>query len=192
MHASPETRPVGTYPEEPGIRSKEMPMKRPRTQVILSLVVLAVTAVCAGCATTQMKTSEPSAKTEPLQPIITEPKVAPEPAPAPKPQPPPPPPAPKVKVPEGPYFVHTVKWRGESLSTVAAWYTGTVQNWRALAEVNPQLGDPNRMAVGVKIRIPEKMLRTREVMPQGFAESYAKPPKQSGAEAAGKNGEPKR
>jgi nucleoid-associated protein YgaU len=165
-------------------------MKRIHTQVILSLVVLAVTAACAGCGTTQLKTPEPLGKTEPVQPVITEPKVAPKPEP--KHEPPPPPPAPKVKVPEGPYFVHTVKWRGESLSTVAAWYTGTVQNWRTLAEVNPQLADPNRIAVGVKIRIPEKMLRTREVMPQGFAESYVKPPKQSGAEAAGKNGEPPR
>jgi type IV secretory pathway VirB10-like protein len=167
-------------------------MKHTRTQVILSLVVLAVTAVFVGCGTTPLKTSEPSSKIEPVQPVITEPKVAPKPESAPKPEPPPPPPTPKAKVPEGPYFMHTVKWRGESLSTVAAWYTGTVQNWRALAEVNPQLADPNRIAVGVKIRIPEKMLRTREVMPQGFAESYAKPPKQSGAEAAGKNGEPKR
>jgi hypothetical protein len=174
-------------------------MKRIRTQLIFFLVGLVVIVVCTGCETTKIKALEPLAEPEPAKPVLTEPTVAPEPEPQPQLQPPPPPPppappprtpSPKVKLPEGPYFVHTVKWQGESLSTIAAWYTGTVRNGRALADVNPQLAHSNRIAVGTKVRIPEKMLRTREAMPQGFAESYVKPPKQSGTGAAGKNGEP--
>ena len=44
--------------------------------------------------------------------------------------------------------MHTVKWQGESLSTIAAWYTGTVRNWRILAEANPQVTDRNRLPIG--------------------------------------------
>ncbi len=164
----------------------------------LSMVFLAVIVVCTGCEPTKVRQPEPVSvpvaapemtpesvpTSEPPQPVITEPKVAP------RPELPPPTPTPKAKVPETSYFVHTVKWRGESLSTIAAWYTGTIKNWRTLAEVNPQVTDPNKLPIGDKIRIPPKMLRTRETMPQGFAESYAKPPKQSGAGVPGKNAEP--
>ena len=173
-------------------------MKRIRIQLILSLVGLAFIVVCAGCEATKIRAPEPVAipgpvaapepvaTPEPPQPVITEPKVAPT------PQPPPPAPSPKAKLPGGPYFMHTVKWQGESLSTIAAWYTGTVRNWRILAEANPQVTDPKRIPIGDKVRIPAKMLRTRETMPEGFVGSYAKPPKQSGAGVTGKSGEPLR
>ena len=160
-------------------------MKRVPTRLILSLIGLALIVVCAGCEATKVRAPEPAAaELGPVQPVITEPDVAPT------PHPPPSPPSPRVTLPEGQYFVRTVKWHGESLSTIAAWYTGTTRNWRLLAEVNPQLADPNRIALGDRIRIPQKMLRTREAMPQGFAESYVKPPKQSGAGVARKDSEP--
>ena len=173
-------------------------MKRIRTQLIFFLVGLVAIAVCTGCETTKIKPLEPPAEPEQERPVVPEPMVAPAPAPQPQPPPPPPPPppprtpSPKVKLPEGTYFVHTVKWQGESLSSIAAWYTGTIRNRRTLSDANPQLANPNRIAVGTKVRIPEKMLRTREAMPQGFAESYVKPPTQPGAGDAGKNGEPAR
>jgi hypothetical protein len=156
-------------------------MKQIRAQLILFLVSLTFIVVCAGCEATKirapepMATPEPVASPEPPQPVITEPKVAPT------PQPPPPAPSPKPKLSEGPYFMHTVRWRGESLSIIAAWYTGTVRNGRILAEANPQVTDPNKIPIGDKIRIPAKMLRTRETMPQGFVGSYVNPPKQPGA-----------
>ena len=160
-------------------------MKRIRTRLILSLVGLGVIVVCAGCETTKVRAPEPvAAELGPVQPVITKPEVAPA------PEPPPSPPSLKAKLPEGPYFIRTVKWHGESLSTIAAWYTGTTRNWRILAEVNPQLADPNRILVGYRIRIPGNMLRTREAMPQGFAESYIKVPKQSGPGVTRKNSEP--
>ena len=168
--------------------------KQIHVRATVVLVVLAAVLLSAGCQTPKVISPgpEPVAAPEPVQPTISEPKTAPAPEPPPPPPPPSPPPSPKVKMPEGPYFTHTVIWPEESLATVAAWYTGNTRNWRVLADANPQLSNPNKIAVGTKIRIPEKMLRTREDMPQGFAESYAKPPKQSGAGVMGKSGEPPR
>ena len=71
----------------------------------------------------------------------------------------PPPPA----TPESPY-VHVVRWQGETLSSIAAWYTASWQNWQALARANPEI-DPNRIEIGDKIRIPEALLKTRKPMP---------------------------
>jgi hypothetical protein len=164
-------------------------MRLVRPRLCMVLLALGVLLLSVSCGTPKVISPgpEPVAVPEPVQPTISEPKTAPAPEP-----PPPPPPSPKAKMPEGPYFTHTVMWPDESLATVAAWYTGNTRNWRVLADANPQLSNPNKIAVGTKIRIPEKMLRTREDMPQGFAESYAKPPKQSGAGVTGKNGEPPR
>src|SRR5512139_2711005 len=74
-------------------------------------------------------------------------------------QAPPAPPPPKAPT----YFIRTVAWPNESLSIIAAWYTGQIDNWKILVEANPQL-DPNRMRIGDKVRIPEELLKTREPM----------------------------
>lgn len=74
------------------------------------------------------------------------------------------------------YYVHTVRWPGESVSIIAAWYTGDLKNWEALAETNPNI-NPNRIFEGNKILIPENMLKTRIAMPKDFVDSfYPKPP----------------
>ena len=71
------------------------------------------------------------------------------------------------------YHYHKVKYQGESLSIIAKWYTGDVKNWRSVAKVNPQL-DPNRITVGDKIRIPNKLLRTQKPMPRSFVVASTK------------------
>ena len=134
-----------------------------------------------------------SARPKP-EPTPSQPPSAPsEPAPAPqKPSPPqrssPPPgkPAPSPK--EAPlpsekslldetYFTHTVKHGGETISIIAAWYTGDLDNWKVLAEVmtknNPN-ADIKRIYVGNKILIPESLLKTRETMPKEFVDSFYK------------------
>jgi hypothetical protein len=60
-----------------------------------------------------------------------------------------------------------VRYQGETLSLIAKWYTGDVENWRALTKVNPQI-DPDRIIIGAKIRIPRKLLNTRQRMPYNF------------------------
>ena len=73
------------------------------------------------------------------------------------------------------YLQHTVTWPGESLSLIAKWYTGSLDNWKALANANPEL-DPDRILMGTKIRIPEEMLQTTDPMPQEFVTSFGQKP----------------
>jgi hypothetical protein len=76
------------------------------------------------------------------------------------------------------YFVHTVKWPNESLSIIAAWYTGAIDNWRLLVPVNPEL-DPNRINIGDKIRIPEELMKTHNPPTQEFVNSLVPKPKKA-------------
>ena len=132
-----------------------------RAGLIISLVM-----ACIGCGTInrmfkKQATPEPEA-TPPLeaQPTTSgiEPKSSPE-----KPS----------------YYVHRVRWQGESLSIIAAWYTGNLDNWEVLAETNPSL-NPNRIFPGSKISIPQEMLKTQEPMPKEFVAGFlAKPKKET-------------
>ena len=62
------------------------------------------------------------------------------------------------------FFTHQVRWPGETLVTMARWYTGTPVNWRTIAKVNPDL-DPRRLHIGDKILIPGKLVKTRRPLP---------------------------
>ena len=98
----------------------------------------------------------PAAPTSPAAPPAPAPPVAPS---------PPVPPAKKS------YFTHAVRFSGETVSIIAGWYTGDIENWKALAEANPNI-DPNRIFVGLKILIPEDLLKTREPMPKEFVDGF--------------------
>jgi hypothetical protein len=77
-----------------------------------------------------------------------------------------PPPEPPAK-PEPTLYMHTVRWKNETLSFIAEWYTDSWQNWEALAEANPHI-DPDRIEIGDRIRIPEALLKTRKPLPADF------------------------
>jgi hypothetical protein len=81
-------------------------------------------------------------------------------------------PAPAVPAPPPTsYYTYTVKWSGESVSIIAAWYTGDLQNWKILAQANPAL-NPNLIFPGIKVLIPENIMKTREPMPKEFVDSF--------------------
>jgi hypothetical protein len=65
------------------------------------------------------------------------------------------------------HLVHRVRWSGESLSLIAKWYTGKLNNWKILAHFNPKL-KPDRIFVGEEILVPEGLLKTRKPMPRSF------------------------
>jgi hypothetical protein len=88
---------------------------------------------------------------------------------APSPQPPMKP-APKVE-PTAENFVHEVKWPGETLSIIAGWYTGDIQNWKALVPFNPHI-KPDLIRVGDRIVIPRSMMKTQEPMPKEYVDSF--------------------
>ena len=71
----------------------------------------------------------------------------------------------------GPMLVHKVRYPGESVSIIAGWYTGEIDNWKVLAEANPGL-NPNVINEGMKINIPEYMLKTREPMTREYVGSF--------------------
>ncbi|RJQ84128.1 MAG: LysM domain-containing protein [Desulfobacteraceae bacterium] len=80
---------------------------------------------------------------------------------------------PQPAPPEPEYFVHTVRNRGETLSAIAAWYTGSSANWVQLAGANAGL-DPKRIQMGTTILIPEEILTTRLPMPKTGSPPAAK------------------
>ncbi|MCB0357987.1 MAG: protein kinase [Bdellovibrionales bacterium] len=58
-------------------------------------------------------------------------------------------------------LTHTIRTPGESLSVIAAWYTGDYRNWKQLAKHNGDI-DPRNLELGQSVIIPEKLLITSE------------------------------
>jgi len=87
----------------------------------------------------------------------------------------------------GPMLVHKVRYPGESVSIIAGWYTGEIDNWKVLAEVNPGL-NPNVIHEGMKINIPESMLKTRDPMTREYVDSFY-PKSKSKSKGTGSRGQ---
>jgi hypothetical protein len=167
------------------------------------VVALAVTTMLGACAS-ETKTTETPGQPPPASPLPPSPPATPPAAATPAPGPgvvpptkaPPSPPAtpgavPPAKAPPaaGPvkpvlpegttYYVHTVKYSGETASIIAAWYLGDKMRFDVLSAANPEI-NPRLIKAGMKIKIPENAMKTREPMPKDFVDSfYRRPPKAS-------------
>jgi len=133
-----------------------------------------------GCIKTAQKSEapEPTSKPSELPPPKTPPsqgesepsgKLAPSPTDL-------PPPAPtKILPPDETFFIHTVKWSGETVFIIAAWYTGDRDNWRAIAEAmvgeNPKV-NIHLIRIGDKIPVPQSLMKVRDPMPKDFVDSF--------------------
>jgi hypothetical protein len=71
------------------------------------------------------------------------------------------------------YHYHKVRYHGESLSVIAKWYTGDVQNWPHLAKANSNL-DPDHITIGTTVLIPKNLLHTSKPMPKAFVDAVTK------------------
>jgi len=71
------------------------------------------------------------------------------------------------------YHYHKVRYPGESLSVIAEWYTGDVENWPYLAKANAKI-DPEHITIGTTVLIPKNLLHTSKPMPREFVEAVAK------------------
>jgi hypothetical protein len=69
------------------------------------------------------------------------------------------------------FFVHTVKWPGETISIVAKWYTGSMDKWKQIAQLNPAL-DPQKIVIGDQIKISRRLLKTTKPMPEKFVSEF--------------------
>ena len=149
-------------------------------------IALALGMICLSCATAPPKPEAPPpprpfpesvSEGEPpappaAVPVPREASPAPERAVSPVPVPPAPLPSTDAGTkPQEDFYIHSVKWSGETVSIIAAWYTGEMENWKILAEANPEV-NPNRIYNGVTIRIPQNLLKTREPMPREFLDRY--------------------
>lgn len=65
------------------------------------------------------------------------------------------------------FYVHEVRWPGETISVIAQWYTSTWKNWEDIVKVNSDF-DPKMMQMGDKILIPLDLLKTRDPMPRNY------------------------
>ncbi|MCB0354756.1 MAG: LysM peptidoglycan-binding domain-containing protein [Bdellovibrionales bacterium] len=65
------------------------------------------------------------------------------------------------------YFEHTVHHRGETLSDLADWYTGSWRNWIVIAQHNPAIS-VHSIKIGETIRIPETLLVNRQAYPRAY------------------------
>jgi hypothetical protein len=63
------------------------------------------------------------------------------------------------------YFIHVVKFRGETLGQITEWYTGRYDNWRAVARANG-LAVPNELlSVGREVKVPSQLVMRQDPMP---------------------------
>ncbi|HAA03914.1 MAG TPA: hypothetical protein DCZ69_01605 [Syntrophobacteraceae bacterium] len=67
------------------------------------------------------------------------------------------------------FFEHTVRYPGETLSSIAKWYTGEARNWPILADKNPDV-NPSNLKIGQLIQIPRDMVTNTQPMPRSFVE----------------------
>ena len=65
------------------------------------------------------------------------------------------------------YYVHIVRWKGESLSAISRWYIGNYKYWRLLAKHNPEL-DPYNTHFGDRVWIPKDKMKVFRQMPEEF------------------------
>ncbi len=71
------------------------------------------------------------------------------------------------------YFIHIVKWDGESLSLISKWYIGNYEDWKLLSGHNPEL-NPSNIHVGDRVWIPKDKMKTSKQMPKTFINKYKK------------------
>jgi hypothetical protein len=81
-----------------------------------------------------------------------------------------------VEAAEPQYLHHTVQWPGETLSHIAQWYTGRIQNWQTIAAHNRTM-DLNTLRKGDIILIPQSILITHESMPADIVHPTKTKPK---------------
>lgn len=72
-------------------------------------------------------------------------------------------PAPVVVEPK--FLTHEVKYSGETLGVIAAWYTGKTANWPMIEAANPGL-KPTRIRLGDLIQIPEELVVKSDPLPK--------------------------
>jgi len=60
--------------------------------------------------------------------------------------------------PPEPTVIHVVRFPGETLGVISAWYTGTPSRWSEIRAANPNL-DVRKIRIGQNIAVPARLVR---------------------------------
>lgn len=71
-------------------------------------------------------------------------------------------------------MVHIVQCPEETLPMIAKWYTDSSQNWKKLANANPNIV-VGHLFTGDRILLPSQLLKTSKEMPQQFIKTFLAP-----------------
>lgn len=66
---------------------------------------------------------------------------------------------------------HTIRFPGETLGVIAAWYTGKASNWEIIRDANPGV-NPKKLRPGHVIRIPEGLATRHEPFGKEFVQKF--------------------
>jgi hypothetical protein len=72
-----------------------------------------------------------------------------------------------------PPLVHRITYPGETLAAIASWYTGSSNNWKQIAQINPEI-NPHKLRMGKTVLIPAPLLKRSEPLPKDFLKRLAK------------------
>jgi hypothetical protein len=74
-------------------------------------------------------------------------------------------------------YTHRVRYSGETLSIISAWYTNNPENWQRIAKLNSRKS-PYTIGAGDLVYIPASILRKSSPMPPDYVHSFyrARPP----------------
>lgn len=64
-------------------------------------------------------------------------------------------------------FTHVVRYKGETMAAIVEWYTGSVDNWRAVAQLNADVTSPNApLKIGREVKLPGELVTRQDPLPR--------------------------
>lgn len=92
---------------------------------------------------------------------------------------------------KGGFLEHKIKFPGETLGIIAAWYTGSATNYQKIEKANPGVKS-TALHIGQTIKIPDQLVKQRKVLTKDFVSKarQAVVPKQAPAPKATEDKEP--
>jgi len=80
-------------------------------------------------------------------------------------------PAPTSDKTEEEYIYHRIKYSGETVAVISAWYTKSSKNWPEIVDANPKM-IPSRLRIGDLVRIPKRLVKRFSSLPADFVSSF--------------------
>lgn len=79
--------------------------------------------------------------------------------------------SPNVSPSEEKYVYHRIKYSGETVAVISAWYTKSAKNWPEIVDANPKMV-PSKLRLGDIVRIPKNIVKRSGPLPSEFVTSF--------------------